>query len=206
MKIYKKYIYFLIALIILDQLTKYLVHTYMKFGYIGEIKVLGKWLRLHYTLNPGMAFGLKIGTKYGKLILSIIRLVATYFIAFRVIPVLPKKNTLVITGWIMILAGAIGNIIDSVLYGFIYNNAPVNAPFRLFYGQVIDMILVGIENIRLPNFFPWVGGKYLPPFPVFNIADSCISTGVLFIFLKNFYDKFVTYFKNKKTKKHRKTL
>ncbi len=81
------------------------------------------------------------------------------------------------------MGGAIGNIIDSVFYGIFLNNTPYEAPMDLFYGQVIDMILVGIENIWVPSFIPFIGGKYLPPFPVFNIADSSICIGVSLIIL-----------------------
>lgn len=191
MRNYKICIIIVISVIFIDQLSKLLVYYNMEMGSYGEIKILGKWLRLHYTLNPGMAFGIKIGTKYGKLFLTAFRLFATYLIASHLPKLISNKqvSNLLIFGWILILGGAIGNIIDSVFYGIFLNNAPNTAPMRLFYGQVIDMILVGIENIWIPSFVPFVGGRYLPPFPVFNLADSSICTGVSLIILDGLLKK-----------------
>ena len=88
----------------------------------------------------------------------------------------------------MILAGAIGNVIDSVFYGIIFDNAPLNSPFNLFYGQVIDMFYIDIWEGYIPSSIPILGGTYLSLWPVFNLADSYIFVGVavLIIFQKNF--------------------
>ncbi len=185
MKSYKICYSIVISIVILDQITKILVYNNMEMGSIGEIQLIGKWLRLHYTLNPGMAFGVKIGMKYGKLFLTTFRFFAIYLISIYLPKLVKSSKTsnLIILGWILILGGAIGNLIDSMFYGIFLNNAPSTAPMKLFYGQVIDMILVGIENIWIPSFVPFVGGKYLPPFPVFNIADSFITLGIFLIII-----------------------
>ena len=183
MKNYKICYFIVFVIILLDQSSKLLVHFNMKMGYLGEIEIFGKWLKLHYTLNPGMAFGIRVGTKYGKLFLTSFRLLATYLIAYQLPKLVKKDNTssFIILGWTFILGGAIGNIIDCIFYGVILNNAPPSSPMNLFYGQVIDMILVGIENIYIPSFVPFIGARYLPPFPVFNLADSFICIGVTLI-------------------------
>ncbi len=203
MRSYKTCIIVVFSVIFIDQSTKLLVHFTMEMGSIGEIKILGKWLRLHYTLNPGMAFGIKIGTKYGKLFLTGFRIFATFLIASHLPKLIKSKEVsgLVIFSWVLILGGAIGNIIDSIFYGIFLNNTPSDAPMSLFYGQVIDMILVGIENIWIPSFVPFVGGRYLPPFPVFNIADSSICTGVSLIILDAIMNKFHIYDKIKSLSK-----
>ena len=195
MRSYKTCIVIVLSVILLDQFTKLLVHFTMEMGTIGEIKVFGKWLRLHYTLNPGMAFGIRIGTKYGKLFLTAFRLFATYLIASHLPKLIKNREVtgLVIFSWTLILGGAIGNIVDSVFYGIFLENAPSTAPMKLFYGQVIDMILVGIENIWIPSFVPFIGGRYLPPFPVFNVADSCICSGVSLIILDAILRRFRIY-------------
>ncbi len=200
MKSYRACILLLISVILLDQFSKLLVHYTMEMGLNGEIPILSKWLRLHYTLNPGMAFGIKIGGKYGKLFLTTFRLFATYLIGLHLTKLIKDKliSSIFIFGWVLILGGAVGNIIDSVFYGIFLNNAPYGVPMRIFYGQVIDMILVGIENIWVPSFVPFIGGKYLPPFPVFNIADSSICIGVSLIILDEIIKKIKQRKKNEK--------
>uniref|UniRef100_UPI00286AF8B8 signal peptidase II n=1 Tax=Hymenobacter sp. TaxID=1898978 RepID=UPI00286AF8B8 len=83
----------------------------------------------------------------------------------------------------LILGGAVGNLIDSVSYGVIYDNAPFGSPTRWFYGQVIDMIFVPLYRGYFPASWPIIGGKYSSGFPIFNIADASISIGVALILL-----------------------
>lgn len=201
MRSYKICYSIVISVVILDQISKLLVYYNMEMGAVGEIRLLGKWLRLHYTLNPGMAFGIKIGMKYGKLFLTSFRLFAIYLIATHLPKIVRdgKISNIIIFGWTLILGGALGNIVDSVFYGIFLNNAPNIAPMKLFYGQVIDMILFGIENIWIPSFIPFIGGRYCPPFPVFNLADTFITLGITVIL----FDKALDIISTSRYKKNR---
>lgn len=197
MKIFK---YYLIALIIIiiDQTVKLLVYHYMDLGRYGEISIFGDWFKLHYTLNPGMAFGIKFDSQYGKLALTLFRwvmmIVIVYYVWFLV-----KKH--VHSGFIyciaLILGGAVGNVIDSTFYGVYLDNAPVveSPPPPLFYpwfhGQVIDMFFFDIWEGTIPQWIPFVGGHYYSLWPIFNIADASIFTGVTIIlaFQRKFFPK-----------------
>jgi signal peptidase II len=178
--------FFLLALFIIaiDQLSKWAVHTYMQPGMAGEIRLLGDWAKLHYTLNPGMAFGAELPAPYGKLVLSAFRLVAVFGISYYIFRLVRQRAA---SGFIacmaLILGGALGNLIDSVFYGIIYDNAPFGSPTRWFYGQVIDMLYVDIYEGFLPQNWPLLGGKYVSLWPIFNIADSSIFIGVALILL-----------------------
>ena len=179
-KLYKFYLLSL-AVIIFDQAVKLLVHYNMDLGLPGEIKIFGDWFKIHYVLNPGMAFGLKLGSSYGKLILTLFRLLATVGIAWYM-SVLVKKQAHSGLVWCvaLILAGAIGNVLDSTFYGVFLGNAPAGAPTPWFHGQVIDMIYLDIWEGHLPS---WLGGQYYALWPIFNIADSSIFIGVAIILI-----------------------
>ena len=178
--------FFLLALLIiaLDQLSKWAVHTYMQLGSAGEIPIFGQWAKLTYTLNPGMAFGAELPAPYGKLVLTAFRTVAVGGLIYYIIRLCRQR---VATGYIacmaLILGGAVGNLIDSVFYGIIYDNAPFGSPTRWFYGQVIDMLFVPLYVGYFPKSWPLIGGSYSNGFPIFNIADSSIFIGVALILL-----------------------
>jgi len=182
MKVYK---YFLIALvvIIIDQVSKLLVHNHMYLQ--QEINVLGDWFRLHYLLNPGMAFGIRWNNEFGKLTLTIFRIGAMFGIGYYLVK-MAKKDTHPGFLWCMglILGGAIGNVIDSTFYGVLLHNHPSDSPTPWFHGQVIDMLYFPIFHFIWPEWIPYVGGDYFEFFsPVFNIADSSIFVGVVIILI-----------------------
>ena len=172
----------IVSLILIDQFVKYIVHVNMPLH--TEISIIGDFIKLYHIENPGMAFGINFDFKYTKLILSLFRLSASFLIGFYLLKLLDKKtNPLLLICISLILSGAIGNVIDSVFYGIIYNNAPYNAPFALFNGQVIDMFYIDIWEGYLSDWIPLLGGSYLSLWPVFNLADSYIFIGVAILLL-----------------------
>jgi len=177
--------YYLIALVIIliDQSSKLWVHFNMEMGYPGAIKLIGNWFKIHYTLNPGMAFGIQFGFRYDKLLLTLGRIVATCMIGRYIWQLAREEHipVLLLWGWTLVLGGAIGNVIDSTLYAILLDNAPYNAPMSWFYGQVIDMIYLDLWEAKLPAWLPLIGGSYLSLLPIFNIADVAIFLGVVAI-------------------------
>lgn len=178
-----KYLIFSLVLITIDQVSKLLVHKYMEPGFSGQIPLIGNWLKLHYVLNPGMAFGMQLGHEYGKLFLTLFRLVAMCAIGWYLVH-LARSGAAKGLLWAlsMILAGAVGNVIDSTFYGVFLDNAPYGAPTPWFHGQVIDMIFVDFWEGFVPDWVPVWGGQYYST-PIFNIADSCIFLGVCSILI-----------------------
>lgn len=181
-----------LGVIILDQSVKIAVHSNMELGMMGQIKVLGDWFKLHYTLNPGMAFGMQLGSPYGKLFLTIFRLFAMAGIAYYLYFLGRKKVHPGLLWCIaLILGGAIGNVIDSTFYGVIFDNAPAGSNTPWFHGQVIDMFYIDIWEGRVASWVPLWGGQYIALWPIFNIADASIFTGVttILIFQKKFFTR-----------------
>ncbi len=153
----RKYITLLIiGLLALDQAVKFLVKCNMSLG--ESIPVFGNWFQIHFIENEGAAFGMSLGGTYGKLILSLFRIIAVAAIGWYINYLYKKQAPIgVLVGVSMVLAGALGNIIDSAFYGVIWGYAP------FLYGRVVDMFSL--------SFFP----------PVFNVADSYISLGVAYL-------------------------
>jgi signal peptidase II len=185
----RKYLLIALAVIIIDQASKLLVYKNM---YIHqEVNVLGEWFKLHYLLNPGMAFGIRWKNEFGKLALTIFRIGAMVGIGYYLIKMSRKT---VHSGFLvcmaLILGGAIGNVIDSTFYGVLLNNAPFDSPTPWFHGQVIDMLFFPLVRFSWPNWVPILGGEdFLFFSPVFNIADSSIFCGVvaILIFQRKFF-------------------
>lgn len=176
-------------MILIDQSVKLAVHENMVLN--TEFPVLGDWFRIHYILNSGMAFGLKLDWEYGKLLLTLFRMIAMVAIGYYLFT-LVRKNVPSGLCWsiALILGGAVGNLIDSVFYGVFLNNAPIDAITPWFHGQVIDMLYFPIIQTTLPDWIPIWGGESFEFFrPIFNIADASIFIGVviILIFQKRFF-------------------
>jgi len=188
MKYFKFYLLTL-GIIMLDQVVKLLVYYNMDLG--NEIPVFGEWFKIHYTVNPGMAFGLQIGSEFGKFALTGFRLIAMVGIGYYLYS-LVKKGVPNGLSWCiaLILGGAVGNVVDSTFYGvFLPGNLPSSAPMAWFHGQVIDMFYVDIWEGEVAGWIPLFGGDYISLWPIFNIADASIfvGVGVIMIFQKSFF-------------------
>lgn len=168
-----------------------------------EIHVLGDWFILHFTENEGMAFGMSFGGDTGKLLLSIFRIIAIIIIGSYIIRISRKKaNTGLIISLSLIFAGALGNIIDSAFYGILFSKSSFHEVALLFpseggynnflYGKVVDMLYFPLIKGYYPSWIPfWGGNDFIFFRPVFNIADSSITIGVLILILfqKKFFKK-----------------
>ena len=177
--------YFLLALLIIavDQTSKMLVYYNMHLH--EEINVIGNWFKLHYLLNPGMAFGIKWNNEFGKLALTVFRIGAMVGIGYYL---WRMANKAAHPGFLwcmgLILGGAVGNVIDSTFYGVWLNNHLPDSPTPWFHGQVIDMLFFPVFEFYWPDWMPFMGGDYFLFFsPVFNIADSSIFVGVVLILI-----------------------
>ncbi len=188
----------ILAIIIIDQILKIWIKTTMTLG--QEIHVFDNWFILHFTENDGMAFGIDFPGNSGKLILSLFRICAITGIAFFLRHlIITKAHTGLILSVTIILAGALGNIIDSAFYGLIFSHSwgsvaeifPKEGGYASFlYGKVVDMLYFPIIQGNWPRWFPiWGGQEFIFFRPVFNIADSSITVGVFIIlfFQKRFF-------------------
>lgn len=163
-----------------------------------EFGIFGlSWARIHFIENKGMAFGMELGGSYGKIALSLFRIVAVSFLAYYLNMLLKSKVSKgLLISFALILAGAIGNIIDSAFYGLFFSASSYRstgvaeflpeaggyAPF--LYGNVVDMLHFPLLRGHFPDWFPFWAGKSFEFFrPVFNIADSAITVGVISIIL-----------------------
>ncbi len=157
--------------------------------YLGEEYKILDWFYIHFTENNGMAFGMEFGGNWGKILLSLFRIVFVGFIISYILKLIRKNaDKILITSSSLILAGAIGNIVDGVFYGVLFSESyhqlasflPEGGGYApLFFGKVVDMFYFPIFKGYLPDWIPFWGGNYFVFFrPVFNIADAAISIGV----------------------------
>lgn len=187
-----------ILALLIDQIVKIYVKTNFVLG--EEVKVFD-WFRIHFVENNGMAMGIEFGGKGGKLFLTLFRLVAVGGIVYWLLNTIKRKMpNIVVVSIALIFAGAVGNIVDSVLYGVIFNTPangvatlfPDESYGTLFYGKVVDMFYFPIWEGTLPDWIPFVGGDFFRFFNyIFNPADAYITIGValLFIFSKKAFPK-----------------
>lgn len=182
----------IILILIVDQVLKFWIKLNMTLG--QEFSVFGDWFLIRFVENYGMAFGLEFWGKFGKLFLSLFRIVAVGFIGYYIHLLIKRKATTgLVIGISLILAGALGNIIDSTFYGLIFSESyaqpailfPPGGGYGTFlHGRVVDMFYFPIINTVWPSWVPWVGGSEFVFFrPVFNIADSAITVGVFYLLL-----------------------
>ena len=183
-----------VLLVVIDQIIKILVKTNMQIG--EHFNVIGNWFQIFFIENEGMAFGMKFGGMAGKFCLSLFRIIL-FGLLFWWISSLSRKSvtpdggkallpdgktpvvpTGVLVGLTLIAAGAMGNLIDCLFYGLIFDYAP------FMFGRVVDMLYFPLVDTIWPTWMPFVGGeRFLFFAPIFNFADSCVTVGAIYLLI-----------------------
>lgn len=180
-----------LLLILIDQIIKFWVKTNMTLG--ETIPLLGQWFNLHFVENEGMAFGISFGKQIGKLLLSLVRILLVGVLCWYFVKRLKenKMDGVVLTIFCLVVAGALGNIIDSMFYGIWFTESdflevakwsPGHGYAPFFFGKVVDMFY--LKLFPIPEKFPlWGGSCFFPA--IFNFADSCITIGIVLAIIFN---------------------
>lgn len=189
----KKATVLIIVILLIDQISKFYIKTHFA---LNDKTVVFNWFQIVFVENEGMAWGTKmsdfitfISDRTAKLILTVFRIVAVGFISYWLVSSIKKKSAaILIVAISLIFAGALGNIIDSVFYGVLFNDShsqvatflPKDGGYdTFFHGKVVDMLHFPMWSGFLPDWMPFIGGDYFTFFePVFNVADMAISTGI----------------------------
>lgn len=188
----KKSILLILLILLVDQTLKFWIKTHLAPG--GEIVIFKNWFILHFIENNGMAFGIEFGNHIGKYFLSIFRLIAIGLLGWYLQKLLKREAPFgLIACFSMIMAGAIGNMIDGAFYGMIFNYNPgevatlfpTGGGYSSFLmGRVVDMFYFPLIETNYPGWVPFLGGQDLIFFRhIFNVADSAVSIGVFSIFI-----------------------
>lgn len=197
----KKSVFLIILFIVVaDQALKIFVKTHF---HLGESHLIfGHWFQLYFIENEGMAYGWKFGGEFGKMALTLFRLAAVIFGVFYISKIIEKKQSPAFIFCVaLIFAGALGNLIDSMFYGLIFEDStffssniahifPAKGYAGFLHGKVVDMLYFPVIDTYFPSWFPFWGGQPFEFFsPIFNIADASISIGIIsiFVFQKKFF-------------------
>lgn len=182
-------------LVIIDQVIKVLIKTNMTLG--EHFSVMGDWFQILFIENEGMAFGMKFGGMFGKFLLTSFRLILFGVLCWWITNMVRKGRdgkpvpTGVLVGLTLITAGALGNIIDCLLYGQIFSASSAfdvaqfgGSYAPVMFGKVVDMFYFPLIDTEWPSWVPFVGGHPFRFFePVFNFADSCVTVGAFYLIL-----------------------
>ena len=203
----KKATLFIVIILLVDQISKFYIKTHFA---LNDKTIVFNWFQIVFVENEGMAWGTKmsdfitfISDRTAKVLLTAFRIVAVGFISYWLLSSIKKKSsTILIIAIALIFSGALGNIIDSVFYGILFNDSQSQVATFLpdgggydtfFHGKVVDMLHFPMWSGFLPDWIPFIGGDYFTFFePVFNIADMAISTGIgmLLVFNKKAFENY----------------